>query len=226
MPISLAFLDLVPVALTAAGLALLVRALGAGLTGQGGGDPRWLALGASLVVAGGAAKAIWKLIVALGGPDLPVLYAALYPGLALGYLLLAAATIGSAPGRLTRRPWIPVLVALTVLLPLTLAVGPAGGRLVPLAWLVTGGLASVVLDLGLARRAVADGLPRAGACFAIHALAVLGLQALGRPNDQSVALQWVQEGLNTVTQAVFLVGAAALVRATRSTVSARADAAR
>ncbi|MFM2105560.1 MAG: hypothetical protein RL338_592 [Chloroflexota bacterium] len=214
MPVSLALVDFVPVLLTAVGLRLLWRLVGA----ADARVARWAALGATLVVAGGLAKAAWKLIVAVGGPDLPILYAALYPGLALGYLLVAAAAVAAAGApstegsRGTRRPWLPAALGLGLLLPFSVAIGPEGGRLVPLAWLVTGGSASIALDLVLARRALAGGLGSAATLLIAHVVATLALQALARPADQSVALQWVQELLNCATQGAFVVAVAALAR--------------
>ena len=47
--------------------------------------------GAALVVLAGLCKALWKLILALGGPDLPWLANALFPLMAPGFTLLALA---------------------------------------------------------------------------------------------------------------------------------------
>lgn len=206
MPVPLAILDLVPVLLTAAGLRVVRRLAGMADDRVG----RWAALGALLVVTGGVAKATWKLIVAAGGPDLPFLYAALYPGLALGYLILAASVVGAERG--VRRVWLAPTLALSLLVPFSIAVGAEGGRLVPLAWLVTGGSASIALDLALARRALASRLGGPAALLVAHAGATLALQALARPADQSVDLQWVQEVLNCITQGAFIVAVVALAR--------------
>lgn len=208
MPLDLALLDLVPVVLTALGLRLVARLVGEA-------DPRAgrrAALGAALVVAGGLGKASSKVIAAAGGPDLPVLAALLYPGLALGYVLLAGAVVAAGRDRAGGglRPWLPAALVLGVLLAVTVAAGPGSGRVVPLAWLVTGGTASLVLDGLLARRAWRAGRRGAAALLLAHLAATLALQALARPDDQTIALQWVQEILNTVTQAAFLAAATVL----------------
>lgn len=211
MPLGLALLDAVPVLLTAAGLAVVARLIAE----RQPRSARIAALGAAFVVTGGAARAGWKLIVAGGGPDLPLLFAALYPSLAIGYLLL----VGTASGRL-RHPWLPALTGLVALGALSAIAGASGGRLVPLAWLVTGGLASIALDGLLARRAAAIGRRDAAALMVAHALGILVLQGLARPADQSIALQWVQESLNVGTQVAFLVAAITLLRAERHLVRA------
>lgn len=203
MPIALALLDLVPVLLTALGLRLVARLIR-------DGDPtlgRWAGIGAALVVAGGLGKAGSKVILAVGGPEVPLLAAMLYPGLALGYLLIVAslAAAGRPPRPRWSGPWLPAAVALVPLVAVTLAVGPGGGRIAPLAWLVTGGIASMVLDALLAGRARRSGRPVVAGLLVGHLGSTLALQALAGPADQSIELQWVQELLNSATQAAFLV---------------------
>lgn len=220
MPVTLAALDLVPVLLTALGLRVVARLVAHDEPAAG----RWAAVGALLVVTGGLGKAGAKVVLAAGGPELPLLAALLYPGLALGYLLLVAAVAGAARAPRVRvvRPWLPALVGLALLASITVAVGPGTGRLVPLAWLVTGGVASIVLDLVLAGRSRRAGSRAATTLLLAHLAATVVLQALARPDDQSIALQWVQELLNTATQAAFLAAVTILGGAGRGAAPGRA----
>jgi hypothetical protein len=213
--LALAAEDFVPVLLTAIGLSLVVRMVRRVDRGAGA----WAALGAVLVVAGGLSRASWKLVAAAGGPDLVPLFAALYPLLAMGYLLLVMALWRgwqAASGRVARAPtWAAAAIALVVLLPLTAVMAPAGGRVVPVLWLLTATSASVVTSLLLARWARAIGRPGLGWLFVVSMIVTLVLNGLARAEAQSEALQWVEQLLNTLNQAAFLLGALLLERATR-----------
>ena len=90
---TLALYDFVPVALTASGMwwtyrmvTFLSPALG-----------RWALLGGALVVSGGAAKALWKLIMAItaGSVDLRWLDASLFVLMSPGFLLVLASVWGA-----------------------------------------------------------------------------------------------------------------------------------
>jgi hypothetical protein len=221
--LALAIEDFVPVVLTAIGLALVVRMIRRADRGAGA----WAAAGAVLVVAGGLARATWKLVMAAGGPDLVPLFLALYVFLAAGYLLFVMALWRgwqAANGRRVRVPtWIPAAVALAVMLPLTLILAPAGGRILPLLWLFTATCASVIASLLLARWARGIGRPGLGWLFVISMIVTLMLNGLARAEAQSEPLQWVEQLLNTLNQAAFMAGAFLLERATRLMAEVRAS---
>ncbi|MCK7476085.1 MAG: hypothetical protein MZV49_27255 [Rhodopseudomonas palustris] len=80
--LDLALADFAPVLFTA--LALLCVARLVREVSQS--DARMTLIGAALVVLAGLGKAAWKLILALGGPDLPWLANALFPLMAPGFL--------------------------------------------------------------------------------------------------------------------------------------------
>jgi hypothetical protein len=206
----LALEDFVPVILTAIGLRFVVRMVG--LADRAAG--RWAALGATLIVAGGLSRATWKTILAIGGPDIAALFVALYALLAIGYLLLAMAIwharqlANDPPSGVVRIPvWAPAGVALLVLLPLTMALVPTGGRGLPVLWLLAATIGSVSTSVLLARWARGAGRPGIGWLFIASILVTLGLNGLARVGDQSEALQWVEQLLNTLNQAFFLAAA-------------------
>jgi hypothetical protein len=213
--LALALEDFVPVVLTAIGLLLIVRMIRRVDRGAGA----WAALGAVLVVAGGLSRATWKLVMAAGGPDLVLLFLALYVLLAAGYLLLVMALWRgwqAANGRRARVPvWAASAAALAVLLPLTVVLAPAGGRILPLLWLFTATSGSVITSLLLARWARGIGRPGLGWLFIASMVVTLLLNGLARAEAQSEALQWAEQLLNTLNQGAFLLGAFLLERATR-----------
>ncbi|GAA3203497.1 hypothetical protein [Actinocorallia longicatena] len=191
-PLALAAEDFVPVALTVTGVALLAALPGV--------DPRRVRIAAGLLATGGFAKAGWKVVVALDGPDLCFLYHALFPFLAAGFLLLAH--------ELLRRPPLGVHAGL-------LAVAGAASLAVGDSWpvMILAIAAVSVAAVALARR----GQPL------LFLLWLAGQYVLGplaaRP-DQSVALQWVEQGCNTLTQAVLVLAAWRLTGSARQEVSA------
>jgi hypothetical protein len=215
LSVPLALEDFVPVLLSAVGFAFIVRLILRHDKASG----RWAALGVVLIVAGGLSRAAWKLLFASGGPDLAPLHAGLYPLLAIGFPLLALSiwtarrTDDADPRHL--RIWAPVAVLGTVLVAVTFFAGAGAGRLVPLVWLAAATVGSASVSLLLFRWARAAGLPRIGWLFVANLAITIALNGLARPADQTEALQWVQQGLNTVNQALFLIAARSLSRRSR-----------
>ncbi|MEV4187307.1 hypothetical protein AB0J28_38355 [Streptosporangium canum] len=204
-PVALAAEDFVPVVLTVTGVCLLGRYTGAR-------HRPGVLLAAALIGAGGLSKAVWKLIVALGGPDLPWLELMLFPLLTAGFGLLAwiltARHDGSAPG------WIPPLV---IGLPALCAGGAVlAGSTLPLlvSTMVFATLSGVHLILAARRR----GDTLAAALFGVQLLGFFVLSPLAARPDQTVALQWVEQLSNTAAQGAFAVAAFRLGR-TRQEVS-------
>ncbi|TDC89033.1 hypothetical protein [Actinomadura sp. 7K507] len=187
-PVSLAVEDFVPVALTAFGVAMLRHR-----------HPLVLPA-AVLVVSGGFAKATWKLIVALDGPDIQWMYHALFPLLATGFTLLVFA--------LTRGRW---RAALPVPLAAALAASAALSDTWPaMVWTIAAVTAvAVLLALDARRR----GDPLAASLFALWLGGQYLLGPMAARAEQTIALQWVEQACNTVTQAAFAFAAWRLGRA-------------
>ncbi|MFD7131978.1 hypothetical protein [Streptomyces sp. NPDC059894] len=205
-PLSLAVEDFVPVALTATAAVRLIRPAAA--TGRRG--RLTAAGGALLIAAGGLSKAVWKLVVALDGPDLQPLNKALFPLLSAGFLLLALALLrlpppasqppAPAPAAIRRLEW-----TFAVLWPATAAVCLALRSTAPALVLTVAAVTVCAVRLILLARGAGD-IWAAGAA----GIWLLGMYVLGplaaRP-DQSVALQWVEQSCNTLTQAAVVVAA-------------------
>ena len=213
--VALALEDFVPVILSAVGLAMVTRMIRRFDRNAG----HWAAVGTLLVVVGGLSRASWKLIMAGGGPDLVPLFLALYVFLATGYLLVVMATwrgfLAANGGRGRVPAWLPALVALALLVPLTAILASAGGRILPLLWLFVATAGAIVTSLLLARWARRAGRPGIAWLFIVSLAVTIVLNGLARAESQPEALQWVEQLLNTATQGAFLVAAIGLERATR-----------
>lgn len=182
--------DLVPVVLTGATAVLLARRLG---------RPALFAA-AALLVAGGAAKASWKIVLAATGTDVAVLAELLFPLLAAGFCIAAAGLWRPGPVRAGVLAWCASAVA---------AVAARG--LWPFIALTVG--ASTAVTLWVARTAVDRGT-RAGAALALGQLAAsLGMARLAAV-EQTTALQWVEQAANTAGAAALLAAAHLATRGT------------
>ncbi|MBO2447876.1 hypothetical protein J4573_12300 [Actinomadura barringtoniae] len=199
-PVALAVEDFVPVALTATGIALLGGYADARLGARAG---RLTRVAACSVGAGGLAKAGWKLIVALDGPDVRWLYHALFPLLAIGFTLLAQALWDRLPPYLSAGS----LVA-------ALAVSAVIADTWPAMVLTIAAVTVCAVRLLLLARGDRD---RAGAwLFGIWLAGQYVLGPLAARPDQSVALQWIEQACNTLTQGAFAYAAWRLSRSPRS----------
>ncbi|HEY9328658.1 MAG TPA: hypothetical protein VIS09_10540 [Streptomyces sp.] len=205
-PVSLAVEDFVPVLLTACAAVRLVAP--AARTGRTG---RTLAVSATvLIAAGGLSKAGWKLIVALDGPDLQLFNKALFPLLSAGFLLLALALLRfGLPGAPQPRGGEPSGVRLprvfAGLWAVVAGASAAFASTAPVMALTIAAVTVCAVRLILLARAAGDTLAASAAGFWLLGMYVLGPLA-SRP-DQSVALQWVEQSCNTLTQAAALLAA-------------------
>lgn len=194
-PPALAAEDFVPVALTALGVALLRR------------RHPLVPAAAALIVAGGSAKAAWKLIVALDGPDLPWLQGALFPLLATGFTVLAFAL-----SRESARPPHPAAFAVPPAAALAAAAAlrdtwPA------MVWTIIAVTVAAVLLLRSAARA---GDPLAATLFGLWLAGQYLLGPMAARAEQSIALQWVEQSCNTIAQAAFAFAAWRLAATART----------
>ncbi|WP_067831806.1 hypothetical protein [Actinomadura kijaniata] len=197
-PVALAVEDFVPVVLTTTGVVLLVPYIGARF---GPRAARIALLAGACAGAGGFAKAAWKLVVALDGPDLAWLEGALFPLLLVGFTLLARA-LYPEPAARAHRALASALAAFPVL---GLAASAALRDTWPAMVLAIAAVSVAAVRLALLGRAEGD-----RAASALFGLWLTGQYVLGplaaRP-DQTVALQWVEQGCNTLTQAAFAYAA-------------------
>lgn len=212
--VAIALEDFVPVALAFAGCVLLAiqcRRRSATLWAPA-------LVGAIAVGTGGAAKAVWKLIRALDGPDLKWLAGALFPCLSLGFCLLAWALLHHE--RIERNDWVrgEPLGSPAVTVPLAVASGAAllgfaisAATSWSRAWVVPLIACVTLADLAVIVLCVRAGRLRQswliGAAFVVNFFGVLGLTRLSGVDRQTIALQWVEQTVNTLGSAAFLFGA-------------------
>ncbi|MBN2886721.1 MAG: hypothetical protein JXM75_08455 [Chromatiaceae bacterium] len=204
--LALALYDFVPVLLTAIGLWWLVRYVADHLPAALG----MAALGALLILLGGLAKALWKLLAATLGLKLPWLSEALFPLMAPGFVLLAVALWSATqPARLSQRGrW---LLALGVLLAAGLAVGLRQWVLeIPRGWflplLTLASLGSLGVNLLLIAAAVRLRRWEVVVLLALNLAMVFALQPMARAGALTLRQQWIEQSLTAFGGLCFALG--------------------
>jgi hypothetical protein len=177
--------DLVPVALTGATLVVLARRL----------ERPWLFVAAALVVAGGTAKAGWKIAFAATGVDHPAVAEALFPLLAPG-LAIAASSLWMP----RRRPITAVTVAGCVEV-LAVAVRSTAPLLVATI------VGSMAVTVWVGHTCWRSGRPLGTVLAAAQLAASFLLARLAAVPEQTNALQWVEQSGNTAGAAALLAAA-------------------
>lgn len=208
--LSLALVDFLPVIFTAVGLFYIARMVAHISPEQG----RAVYLGAVLTVAGGASKALWKLLMAGSGGsvDIAFLEASLFVLMAPGYVLIAWSVwqaVRKVSGRKARSPWIvpAAIIAVTFAASIYLGISrpdsPAWERVL-LSVMVLATLFTGVLLIIFALR---EKLTLAGVLFIVNLVGVFLLNGLARMSNQTIALQWVEEAINALAWLAFAVAA-------------------
>ncbi|GAB2921545.1 hypothetical protein GCM10027280_05890 [Micromonospora polyrhachis] len=201
-PVILALEDFVPTGLALVGFWIL-----GGLSGRVVPRVGQIArVSAVLIGVGGLAKSTWKLLLAGFSIDWPWLEAALFPLMALG----AAGLLWGLSSALRRRsvPWWPFAAALAT----AVVVATGYGTIEPVfAFATTGVTAISVLA------AVIAGRRRAWGAVALYvaglAFVLLLVPLRDHPDHETLAMQWVEQGTNTLAQAALLVAAWLTARA-------------
>lgn len=202
--LALAVEDALPVLLAFAGLVVLSRVFRKG--DRGAGLPALV--GAGLVGAAGLGKVSWKVNAALTGTDLAWLDDLLFWWLALGFALLATVAVSALRGRplrLARSLASGVVVAAAAVFALVLT--DAAGETADAVLLGLLVVATTVFGVTLVRLALRTGDRPAAWLFGINLAVTFVLAGLARIEDQTLALQWTEQLVNTASQAAFLVAA-------------------
>jgi hypothetical protein len=210
--LDLALANVVPVLFTALGLlciARLVRALAA--------DAAWMAwIGAALVVLAGSSKAVWKLILALGGPELPWLAGALFPLMAPGFTLLALALAQAQRRTPMRRRTLWGLAAALIGLAFgiaalrSFALGIDRGWFLPL--MILASVANLTLTGLLLREAWRRRALWLAPLFLANVAMVFALQRIARIEPKTLPLHWLEQSLTALGAGAFALGAFLLLR--------------
>jgi hypothetical protein len=157
-----------------------------------------MVVGASLVLLGGTSKAIWKLLYTFGVGDFWLLSELQFMVLAPGFLIMLAGLIpvvkvdrGKSLARLAAiAPWkIPLLVTMTL------------GSL---------GFHGILSYIALRRKAYLG-----SAMFLLAIICMLSMAGIAG-GEQSIARQWLEEGVNSLGQITFAVGSYLLYIRTRT----------
>ena len=214
----LALMDFLPVLFAGVGFLFISRLVSFVLPRQG----RIAFLGGCLIVTGGFLTAFWKLLMALsaGTLDITWMQNSLFVFMAPGYILLAWSvwqTVRSVQGKSVFNSWaLPLLMILVMFLSAyfffrTNPKSPAWERVL-LSMMVLATALTGVLLIAFAFRLK---LYLAGGLFIVNLLTIFLLNGMARLPEQSIRLQWVEEGINTVRWLAFASGAWILFRYAR-----------
>ena len=216
--LSLALVDFLPVTFTAMGLYFIYRMVAHIHPMQG----NVTALGAILTVAGGFFKALWKLLMASSGGSIDINWMedGLFVFMAPGYTLLAWSvwqTVRRVQGKKTFNTWLAPVVIIAVMfagsyyLYTSNPTSPAWERIL-LSVMV---LATVITGILLIVFGFRQRLPLAGWLFIINLVGIFLLNGLARMDEQTIALQWIEESINTVSWLCFAIAAKKVYENTR-----------
>lgn len=187
-PLTLALLDFVPVAFFFIGAIFLVR-IAIQMCGLRCG--RLALAGSLLVFMGGFLKAIWKLLFTIDVGDFKILSESQFPLLAPGFLILLIVVVVIARGeRMEERKNAVLMLAIsTWKIPLLI-----------IMTLASMGVQGILTFLAFRRNAK---LAAVGFIVAFISLVSMGALASG---EQSLAMQWTAQSVNTVGQMGFMIG--------------------
>lgn len=205
--VPLALEDAVPVVLSTAGFLVLAHGIGSRV----GASMGRVAASAGIVIGlGGVAKVAWKLVAAFGGVDVAWLDDLLFPLLAVGFAGFATALAIARRGRSDPRQVTTAFTAVALLVAAALLFDTPVGIRVARAVAIVGSLATSVLLVRIAAHAQRR---LAAALLVANVSATLALAGMARIEEQTLALQWVEQGINTASQLAFLVAAVRLASA-------------
>lgn len=213
--LGLALEDFLPVILSSAGFWLVSSALSR-IDAQIG---RMAQIGWLLITIGGVLKASWKLVMALtnGGTNIVFFDKSLFVWLAVGFVLLSYAISYGWRILYQNNPRTRIWRWPSVTIALFFVGGLATGfpdvtistwRFIFLGMMTIANVSIAALLIAQARR---QGQTLAAALLAVNIIIVFVLSGLARIPDQTIALQWTEQILNTIGQGAFLYAAWQLV---------------
>ncbi|MFC6152374.1 hypothetical protein [Nocardioides yefusunii] len=192
--VALAVEDFVPCILAAAALVVLVQAVRARV-------PQTFlpaAVGAVLIAVGGLSKASWKLLVASGCWEYPILEQVLFPFISFGFAAMAWAILSASKGNVVVGwPFALIPVACSV-------VAVVVGNMLPL--LASAAIGATFFGVTAATVAFRAGKRSVGWVFVVYVLGTNILPPLGAQPNQTAALQWAEQLTNSSIQLLFLLG--------------------
>ena len=159
----------------------------------------WLMMsGTLLIFLSGTLKAIWKLLYTTGVGDVRIFSEAQFVLLAPGFLLLLASIVALTRGERF--------------------VAGAGGRLTVVAlavWKIPFLIVTTLCSIGayglLTYIACCRGARLAGALFILAVVCLFAMSGMAG-SEQTVARQWIEQGINSAGQSAFVTGSFLLYR--------------
>jgi hypothetical protein len=214
--LDLALANFVPVLFTALALlciAGLVRALAEA-------DGTMARIGAALVVLAGGCKAVWKLILALGGPEQPWLAHALFPLMAPGFALLALALWNAQRKSPASRQTLWLLALALTGLGTGVAALRSFGLAVERGWflplMILASVANLTLTVLLLREAWRRHALALAPLFLANLAMVFALQRIALIEPKTLSLHWLEQSLTALGAGAFALGAWLLLRRVRT----------
>jgi hypothetical protein len=185
-PVSLALFDFIPTLAFLTGAFYLVRT---GVLCRGKPCGRMVMAGGLLVFLGGFFKATWKLLYTTGVADIQWMSQGQFVLSSIGFLGL--------------------FIAVLYMVRSKKKAAPGGTVLAMAAWKIPFLFVMTVTSLGaegiLAYMAFKRKVPLAAAGFIVGVLGILAMGAMASA-EQSLTMQWIEEGINTLGQLGFMTG--------------------
>ncbi|MGF1507058.1 MAG: hypothetical protein ACFB51_18285 [Anaerolineae bacterium] len=175
-------------------------------------------IGAGLVTASGVFKALWKLIIATGGPDIVLLDEQLFILMAPGFTLTMVAVWSAlrarrgkhSPGWLWVLPVAAIAIVYAIGLYQTLGAGVERGWFQPVMSLAS--IANLTLTVLLVIECVRSGKWPVGVLFVINFVMIFPLIAIAQMSEISIAMHWFEQTLTVGQSAAFALAAYLLSR--------------
>ena len=214
--ISLALVDFLPVIFTAIGFYFLYKMV----THVDGTQGKVFLFGAALTVIGGFIKATWKLIIASSGTDIRWMDDGMFAWMAPGYILIVWSiwqTVRTVQGKKAFNVWLApaIIVIFTLAGSYYLNTSNPDSTAWKLTLLSVMVLASVITSILLIIFAFRQRLTLAGVLFIINLIIIFVMNGLARIPEQTIALQWIEESINTISWLCFAVASKKIFENTR-----------
>lgn len=216
--VSLALVDYLPVIFTAVGFYFLYKMVTHVDLAQG----KVFLVGAVLTVIGGFIKATWKLIIAASGNDIRWMDDGMFAWMAVGYTLIFWSiwqTVRVLRGKNAFQALIvPTFIGVLSLVgAYYLYISMPESRAWKFTLLGVMSLASVLTSILLIVFAFRQKLTLAGALFIVNLIIIFVMNGLARMPEQTIALQWIEESVNSVSWFCFAIASKKIYEYTQST---------
>lgn len=216
--LSLALFNFLPVVFTALAMVFIVRLLHTYRT-----DILPFAIAAAiLIVAGGLAKACWKLIFTLTGTDILWLSNALFPLIGPGFFMLAVLGVASLYQQRSQnhipRPWLWAFLCIAAFF--ALAAWRSWGLDIPRGWFLPIMTLTTLGNLGLSIVLIVMAFMQRqrgiAILFILNIVMIFALQPIAMTEPKTVSLHWVEQILTALGTLCFSVASYLLLRLTQT----------